>query len=151
MKRFIAVLLMLMFTSTAQADWRWAKPTFHPRVYNSACKTRACFLGTRRKAYLRYKFKVKTYHKHRLQEWKYWTAKPIPNCTWYGESGTGPRYAKDRYTMPNSGGSGAYGKFQFMPQTYFSVGKYDDWSALDQEIAARREYWRHGLNPWANC
>jgi hypothetical protein len=100
---------------------------------------------------MRYRVKVRLYHKHRLKEWNLWTSRYIPRCTWYGESGFGPQYARYRYTLPNSQGSGAYGKFQFKPNTYFSRAKYGDWSPLDQEIAARREYYANNTYPWANC
>lgn len=138
-------------TATAHADWRWAPPTMKERKVTYKCATMKCLKVTYRREKKIHQKKVALHDKRRLKEWKHWTSLDIPMCTWYGESGRGPKYARSRYTMPNSSGSGAYGKFQFMPGTYFSVGKYDDWSPLDQEIAARREYWRHGTAPWTNC
>ena len=153
MKRLIliAVMLSLFIPASASADWRWAPPTFKKREVTYSCATMKCIRETYLREKTRYKKKVARYNKRRLAEWKRWTARYIPDCTWYGESGYGPKYARYRYTMPNSQGSGAYGKFQFMPNTYHSVAKYHDWSPLDQEIAARREYWKNGTSPWTNC
>jgi hypothetical protein len=154
MKRltFIAVMLSFFISAApAQADWRWAPPKLKERKVSYSCSTMTCIRNTYLREKRLYKKKVAAHDKRRLKEWKLWTGRYIPRCTWYGESGHGPQYAKHRYTMPNSSGSGAYGKYQFMPGTYFSVGKYKDWSPLDQEIAARREYWRHGTQPWTNC
>ncbi len=145
----------LLFTSTlvtpAQADWRWAKPVLKEQKIAYFCDTMQCL----RRSYIKEKKKlhrkIVRYNQRRLREWRYWTSLYIPDCTWYGESGYGPKYARYRYTMWNSGGSTAYGKFQFMSNTYHNRAKYHDWSALDQEIAARREYWANGTGPWTNC
>lgn len=156
MKRLLFVLLLftVLGSSTASAaDWRWASPHFKPRkvTYNCKVYTYKCLRQTYLKERHRLKRKIARHDKNRLREWKHWTSLYIPACTWYGESGYGPEYARYRYTMPNSMGSGAYGKFQFMSGTYKDNAKYFDWSALDQEIAARREYWKHGISPWSNC
>jgi hypothetical protein len=147
----IAVMLALFIPASAQADWRWETPKFKMKKIKPACSARACRVLARKQAKAVRRARIKYFNARRRAEWRTWTRLYIPRCTWYGESGTGPKYAKYRYTMPNSSGSGAFGKFQFMPGTYFSVGKYKDWSPLDQEIAARKEYWRHGTEPWTNC
>lgn len=98
--------------------------------------------------------KKKRIHRARVRfqhEWKYWTTRYIPSCTWLGESGHGPQFAPWRYSVRNTQGSGAYGKFQMMPGTYHSYARYHDWSPLDQEIAAHRLYWSQGTSPWAAC
>lgn len=160
MKRLILMcLLVILFWSfvaalkavEAYADWRWADPQIKPHRIIYSCNTYKCIRRTYVKEKHRLQKKIKRYHHRRLQEWRYWTALYIPDCTWYGESGYGPRYARYRYTLPNSTGSGAYGKFQMMWTTYHSRAKYHDWSPLDQEIAARREFWAHGTSPWTNC
>jgi hypothetical protein len=153
MKRFILVLLIFTFqlVSTAQADWRWAQPVFEKRRIVFDCGTMECIESAYKKARRSHIKRIHRYDKQRLQEWRHWTSLYIPDCTWYGESGTGPEYAPYRYTMPNSLGSGALGKFQMMPGTYHSRAKYHDWSPLDQEIASRMEYWANGTGPWENC
>lgn len=155
MKRLELGLLLLLFTllgaSPASADWRWTKPHLQKQTVTYSCGTMQCIKETYTKEKRRYTHRVARYNKRRLQEWQHWTHLYIPICTWYGESGYGPKYSPVRYTMPNSTGSGAWGKFQFMSPTYHSNAKYHDWSALDQEIAARREYWQHGTSPWENC
>src|SRR3982751_3704633 len=153
MKRLGILLLwfVLLETSTSATDWRWSKPTLKKQTITYSCNTLKCI----KKSYLRekhrYQRRLARYDQRRRQEWKRWTRLYIPRCTWYGESGYGPPYARYRYTMPNASGSGAYGKFQFMPGTYHSRARYHDWSPLDQEIAARREFWAHGTAPWTNC
>lgn len=153
MKR-LGLLVILSFlvvgTKTASADWRWA-PSHKKLKITYSCATMHCIEQTYRRVKHRYHLRVARYDKRRLHEWKLWTHRYIPTCTWYGESGFGPPYAPIRYVMPNAGGSGAFGKYQFMASTYHSVAKYHDWSALDQEIAARREFWLHGTGPWENC
>lgn len=154
MKRLGVLLLLfvpLWAPSVSKADWRWAKPNLKHQTVKYHCATLKCIRHTYVKEKHRFKKRVKRYNQRRLREWRRWTRLYIPACTWYGESGTGPQYARYRYTLPNSTGSGAYGKFQMMPGTYHSRAKYHDWSPLDQEIAARREYWAHGTSPWANC
>jgi hypothetical protein len=161
-KRIVLLLLLFTFTCTSSAsaaDWRWGRyDTQHKitikvgknkvtRTYSSLKELKQIYLKERKK----FKRREARYDKRRLREWKHWTNLFIPDCTWYGESGTGPEYDPARYTMPNSGGSGAFGKFQFMPGTYHNRAKYHDWSALDQEIAARREYWANGTAPWEAC
>jgi hypothetical protein len=153
MRRFgLALLIFLLLpTAVSSADWRWAPLKFKKHHVTYACSDLHCLKRT----YLRERHilarRIERYNKLKLREWKHWTSLAIPDCTWYGESGTGPKYAPVRYTTPNSGGSGAYGKYQLMPGTYASDAKYGDWSPLDQEIAARREYWKHGTSPWTNC
>lgn len=114
------------------------------RPCSTACKERV------KKRELR---EARAQKKRRLaREWRYWSRQPIPTCTWYGESGPGlPQFHPRRYTIPNSQGSGAYGKYQMMPGTYFAFAKYGDWSMLDQEIAAHRLYWAQGTSPWSAC
>lgn len=156
MRRFAVflttVLVLAGFSAgAAHADWRWAAPNYHLGKLKVGCSSAKCYHDA--KVRRRHRLETRIYHynlrKHR--EWLHWTSLYIPTCTWYGESGYGPQYSSVRYTMPNSGHSGAYGKYQFMPRTYFASGKYDDWSPLDQEIAARVEFWKHSTSPWANC
>lgn len=141
----LMVLFLLVAPSTASADWRWAPLKKHRIAYT--CVSKHC----RYQAARRRHHQVMLHNRRRLAEWNLWTHRYIPDCIWFGESGYGPKYAPIRYTMPNSTGSGALGKFQFMSGTYHSVAKYHDWSPLDQEIAARREYWKKGTGPWTNC
>jgi hypothetical protein len=148
---FALLITLLIGAAPAAADWRWAKPKLKQQTVTYKCNTMECIRKTYVKERKRYKKRIAAHDKRRLREWKRWTKMYIPQCTWYGESGTGPEYSPARYVMPNSGGSGAYGKFQFMPGTYHNRAKYHDWSALDQEIAARREFWGNGTAPWANC
>lgn len=154
MKRFVTLLLFctaLVMPATASADWRWAPPVLAKQTVKYHCNTTKCIKQTYKHQLKRLKKRVRRYNARRLKEWKHWTSLFIPSCTWYGESGPGPEFAAWRYTKPNNTGSSAYGKFQLMPGTYFSRAKYADWSALDQEIAARREYWAHGTGPWQAC
>lgn len=154
MRRLVIAIMLftLGLTATqASADWRWKDPHYHMGTIKPWCDTQQCLHVAKVRARKHLKIRIRHYHQRKLKEWKRWTARYIPDCTWFGESGRGPKYAKYRYTLPNEGGSGAYGKFQFKPGTYFSSGKYDDWSPLDQEIAARREFWKHGTGPWTNC
>lgn len=144
-------VITIALTENARADWRWADPVLKKQRIVFHCNTLPCIRTAYKKARKRHLRRVHSYHKRRLREWNHWTGLYIPNCTWYGESGYGPAYARYRYTMPNSTGSGAYGKFQMMPGTYHNRAKYHDWSPLDQEIAARREFWANGTSPWANC
>lgn len=153
MKRFVLVLLIFltMLVAPAQADWRWTDPSFKLVKIGVVCDTVQCAKAAYLRARVQRRVKITKYHARKKAEWRHWTRLYIPNCTWYGESGVGPKYARYRYTMPNSQGSGAHGKFQFKPPTYHDNAKYHDWSPLDQEIAARREYWKHGTSPWTNC
>lgn len=155
MKRFVLVLLIFTtaLVTPAQADWRWADPKFKKVKIGIVCYENhsQCFKSAKRRMRAQYQLRIKKYHARKLKEWKHWISLYIPDCTWYGESGVGPKYARYRYTLPNSTGSGALGKFQFMPGTYHSRAKYHDWSPLDQEITARREFWAHGTSPWTNC
>lgn len=153
MKRFVLVLLLFTFlgASSASADWRWAAPKLKPHKVTYSCDSMKCLRHTYLKEKHRYKRKVARYNRVRLQEWKHWATSFIPNCTWYGESGRSAQFSPIRYTMPNSTGSGAYGKYQMMSGTYHSDAKYHDWSPLDQEIAGHREYAKHGTGPWQNC
>lgn len=155
MKRLALALLLfcsvLVMPATAQADWRWAPPRLKAHTVKYKCADLKCLRHSYVKEKKRLKKKIVRYNKRRLREWRHWTHLFIPTCTWYGESGVGPEYSPARYVMPNSQGSSAFGKFQMMPGTYHSRAKYHDWSALDQEIAARREFWANGTGPWANC
>jgi hypothetical protein len=154
MKRLGLLLLLFALMSAvpaSAADWRWAEPKLKKQTITYKCDTMQCINKAFAKEKARYKKRMARVHKLRLKEWKHWTGMYIPQCTWYGESGTSAEYSPVRYTMPNSTGSGAYGKFQMMPGTYHNRAKYHDWSALDQEIAARREYWANGTQPWSNC
>lgn len=152
MKHF---LILLLFTSLlvtpAQADWRWAQPKFKPHTAAYFCDSPQCIKVGQLRAHVWHRARVARYNHYKEFEWHHWTSLSIPTCTWYGESGRGPEYAPYRYTMPNSQGSGALGKYQFMSGTYHDNAKYHDWSPLDQEIAVRREYWKHGTSPWSNC
>lgn len=147
---FILTLFVLCNTTTAHADWRWAKPKDKKQYVMLMCDSMQCAKVAQHKARVHYEKKIRRYNRRKLAEWQRVTSAYIPVCTWNGESGSGPQYARYRYRVTNTS-SGAYGKFQFMPSTYFSVGRYKDWSPLDQEIAARREYRSHGTSPWANC
>jgi hypothetical protein len=151
MKRIGLILLLftLVAAAPASADWRWAPPKKQTVTYR--CNSLKCFKHTYYKAVHRYKKRVARLDKKRQREWNHWAKLYIPTCTWYGESGTGPQFAPYRYTLPNSGGSGAYGKYQMMPGTYHSRAKYHDWTPLDQEIAGHREYYANGTGPWSNC
>lgn len=148
---FIIVCVLLVQTSSASADWRWASPHFKTKRVKPVCDSYQCFAAARVQTKRNRKARIKHYNLRKRNEWRMWTSLYIPDCTWYGESGYGPKYARVRYTMPNSMNSGALGKYQFMPGTYSANAKYGDWSPLDQEIAARREYWKHGVQPWSNC
>ncbi len=153
-KIILAALIVLAFPGSANADWRWAKPDLKPHKVAVFCGSDSavkCHRRAQRISKYQRREAIRKYNARKLREWNKWTRMAIPSCTWYGESGRGPEYHPVRYTMPNSGGSGAYGKFQFMSGTYHANAKYHDWSPLDQEIAARREYWKHGTGPWSNC
>jgi hypothetical protein len=147
----IFLLWFALLAGQAAADWRWADPEFKKHKFSYSCNSFKCIKHTYLKEKRRLRRKITRYHNRRRHEWRHWTSLYIPACTWYGESGYGPEYARYRYTMPNASGSGAYGKYQFMPATYHNRAKYHDWSALDQELAARREYWANGTTPWTNC
>lgn len=154
MRRFLLVFMMFAVfapVQSASADWRWAEPKFKIKRVKPVCHFHLCRVLAKIQARANHRARVRYYHARKRNEWRFWTHLYIPRCTWYGESGYGPQYARYRYTLPNSTGSGALGKYQFMPKTYYSSGKYDDWSPLDQEIAARVEYWKHGVFPWQNC
>lgn len=155
MKRFTLALLvicsMLVMPAAASADWRWAPPKIKAHTVTYKCADMQCLRKTYKKEKHRLHRKIVRYTKRRQREWRHWTSLFIPSCTWYGESGTSYQFSPIRYTMPNSGGSGAYGKYQMMSGTYHSRAKYHDWSALDQEIAGHREFWAHGTSPWSNC
>lgn len=153
MKRLVLVLLIFLHlpTASASADWRWVTPKLKVKKVKPVCAYEVCKKAAKIITKANHKLRVMAYNHRKLNEWRMWTGLPIPDCTWYGESGTGPEYAKARYVMPNATGSGALGKYQLMPSTYSANAKYGDWSPLDQEIAARREYWRHGVSPWQRC
>jgi hypothetical protein len=154
MKRLVALLLftaVLVMPATASADWRWAPPHFKKAKISFYCDDLQCIKRAYLKARKHHIIKVKHYNQRRLKEWRHWTAMYIPDCTWYGESGFGAEFDPARYTMPNSEGSGALGKYQMMSATYHDDAKYHDWSPLDQEIAGHIEYAKHGTSPWTNC
>lgn len=150
---FIAIVFItcLFLVREARADWRWAPPQFKKTKVVFNCADLKCIKKAYKTAKHKHIKKLRRYNQRRLEEWRHWTHLYIPQCTWYGESGYGPEYDPARYTMWNTSGSGARGKFQFMDGTYHANAKYHDWSALDQEIAARREYWKHDTQPWSNC
>jgi hypothetical protein len=148
----LLLLIALLGTSPAAADdWRWSKPSLKKQTIKYSCDSLKCIRDTYTKEKRRYKRRVARYDQRRLQEWKHWAHLYIPTCTWYGESGFGPQFSPIRYTMPNSQGSGAYGKYQMMSGTYHNRAKYHDWSPLDQEIAGHKEYYANGTAPWTNC
>lgn len=155
MRRLVLVTLLftlLLGTSSASADWRWADPDIkQPNAHIFSCKTTACKHKAKRIAKIKLKLKKLQYHYKKEREWHRWITRYIPDCTWLGESGPGPPYARFRYTLPNSLGSDAFGKFQMMPGTYHSRAKYHDWSPLDQEIASRKEFRINGTGPWEGC
>lgn len=154
MKLLTLLALLVAFfamTEPASADWRWAHPNLQKQTVTYHCADMKCIRKTFLQERKRYHKRVARYDKRRLHEWNHWTHLYIPTCTWYGESGTSAQFAPVRYTMPNSGGSGAYGKYQMMSGTYHDVAKYHDWSPLDQEIAGHKEFWKNGTGPWTNC
>jgi hypothetical protein len=153
MKRFIMTLLIFstQLISPAQADWRWGPPNIKAHKVTYKCNSMTCLRQTYLKERKKLKRKIVRHNRRRLQEWKHWSRLFIPTCTWYGESGTGPQFATYRYTLPNSTGSGAFGKYQMMSGTYHNRAKYHDWSPLDQEIAGHKEYYANGTSPWTNC
>lgn len=155
MKHFISVLLCfsaaLVMSTSASANWRWAEPKLKPHRITYSCGDMKCLKKTYYHQRRLLKKRINIYNKHRLAEWKHWIAVPIADCTWRGESGEGPQFARFRYTIPNSQGSGAYGKYQMMPGTYSTYAKYGDWSPLDQEIAGHRLYADSGTGPWESC
>jgi hypothetical protein len=105
MKRLSLMVLsiaLLMGASPAAADWRWAPPRPKKHKVTYSCDTMKCIRQTYHKEKRRYKHRIARHNKRRLHEWKHWTHLYIPACTWYGESGYGPKYARYRYTMPNS-------------------------------------------------
>lgn len=150
---FVIVCILLVQTSQASADWRWAQPKFKVERVKPVCQMKFCRTLAKIQARANHRARVRHYNERKRAEWNTWTRLYIPDCTWFGESGFGERaeYARARYVEMNDAGSGARGKFQFMPRTYAANAKYGDWSPLDQEIAARREYWKHGIFPWESC
>lgn len=157
MKHFLSILAMLMIpvTSSASANWRWASPKLKPRKISFSCSDLKCLRKAYRHERRIIKARIKIYNKNRAKEWRYWIRRPIVDCTWAGESSppgdyTG-KFARYRYLVSNAAGSGAYGKYQMMPGTYFTYAKYRDWSPLDQEIAAHRLYASSGTGPWQAC
>jgi hypothetical protein len=115
------------------------------------CNTWPCVQRVKKKRERRLRLEQQRIRRAQQREWRYWSRLYIPSCTWQGESGLGPQFADWRYTVPNKGGSGAYGKYQMMPGTYHAYAKYGDWSPLDQEIAGHRLYWDQGTSPWQAC
>lgn len=155
MKRITLLVLLMLFTfapaQAAHSDWRWKTPKMKVKRVKPVCDSYQCHVVAKIRTRENLRAKIAHFNRLKLAEWHMWTKLYIPDCTWYGESGFGPKYSRKRYTMPNSSNSGAYGKFQFMPGTYRANAKYGDWSPLDQEIAVRREYWKHGIYPWQRC
>jgi hypothetical protein len=153
MKRLglLVLLFTLLGTSPVSADWRWSAPKLRKQTVTYHCDSLKCIRQTYIKQKHRFNKRVARYNKRHLREWNHWSKLYIPTCTWYGESGTGPQFAPYRYTLPNSTGSGAYGKYQMMSGTYHNRAKYHDWSPLDQEIAGHLEYQANGVGPWTNC
>lgn len=150
----IAITLFLtmgLMAPSAHADWRWKAPNWHRGELKPWCSSKKCLYEEKVRKNRKLRHRLYRFNKKRLKEWKYWTSRWIPTCTWFGESGQGPQFARYRYYVPNSGGSGAFGKYQMMPGTYSSRAKYGDWSPLDQEIAGHLEFYAHGTGPWANC
>jgi hypothetical protein len=147
----VIMLMLFIWSASASADWRWATPKLKKQTVTYHCNSMKCIHDSYVKAKKRYKKRIARIDQRRLQEWKHWTKLYIPQCTWYGESGTSAQFSPIRYTIPNSGGSGAYGKYQMMPGTYHNRAKYHDWSPLDQEIAGHKEYFANGTAPWSNC
>src|SRR3954451_15968217 len=96
----LGILLLwfaLLGPSVAAADWRWADPKLIKQTVKYKCNTLKCIRHTYVKEKRRLKHRIARYHKRRLHEWTHWTNLYIPACTWYGESGTGPEYARSRY------------------------------------------------------
>lgn len=105
---------------------------------------------------------------HRRAEWRSYKRHPMPWCTWANESGP-PRpgygqWARARYRVVNTAGSGAGGKFQIMPQTWAAYGgttyapRAELASRRHQERVARRIAYTgttvhrpQGLGAWVTC
>ena len=93
-------------------------------------------------------------------QWRQYKAHPMPYCTWAHESGPprpgyGP-YARARYRVLNTSGSGAGGKFQIMYRTWLAFGGKPYGNArfappLEQEKIARRVLAGQGLGAWVAC
>lgn len=147
----LTLLLALVSPADTHADWRWSPPVLAKQTVKYHCNTQKCLKASYLRERKRLKRRIDRYDNQRAQEWRHWIAQPIPNCTWYGESGTAPQFAPIRYITWNSTGSGARGKYQMMQGTYADNAKYFDWSPLDQEIAGHQEFWKHGTAPWQNC
>lgn len=89
-------------------------------------------------------------------------AHPMPACTWAPESSWDPRtgqsfigrpWALGRYRVVNPG-SGAGGKFQFLPSTWRNIGGRGlphHAPPVDQERGARKLRRLVGLSAWVNC
>jgi hypothetical protein len=151
----IIIVLSFIYTSTASADWRWSSPQLKKQTAVYHCSTFKCIRKTYLSQRKRLKHRIYKYNTRRLVEWKKWISAPIADCTWAGESSppgdyTG-QFASYRYTVLNSQGSDARGKYQMMPDTYSSYAKYGDWSPLDQEIAGHKLYADQGIYPWKSC
>lgn len=132
--------MALCFATKAEAG---DEPNYRPNECSPKCVDRVKKRELR-KAHQRKRARLR-------REWRHWTGQYIPRCTWHGESGPGPEFARWRYRVMNTSGSGARGKYQMMPGTYAAFAKYGDWSRLDQEIAAHRLYWAQGTSPWSAC
>lgn len=157
MRRSVLALFALMFafSTQASADWRWASPKLKPHKHTYSCADMKCLKKVYNHERRMLRHRINLYNKHRREEWQHWITTPIADCTWAGESSppgdTSGQFARYRYTVPNSAGSDAYGKYQMMPGTYSSYAKYGDWSPLDQEIAGHRLYADKGTGPWQSC
>src|SRR3954463_11920570 len=111
MKRLAVLVLVLVFfgpIQNAAGDWRWPAPKLKPQTIHYKCDSLKCIKKAFTKERQRFKKRVARYDKRRLAEWNRWTKLYIPQCTWYGESGTSAQFSPIRYTIPNSQGSGAY-------------------------------------------
>lgn len=88
---------------------------------------------------------------------RYFRARPMPWCTWGPESGPvsrrSPEWSGPRYRVVN-GGSGAGGKYQFIPSTWRAIGGAgapQDARPVEQERKARVLLRVQGLGAWVNC
>lgn len=139
MKFLTAVLLSLVVVVPVQA-----RP-----AERSDCN-RACVQRVKAKIRHRHQVRVRRAHERVFEYYKHHD--PMPTCTYVGESSPPGDYSHPfgahRYTVSNSQGSGAYGKYQMMPRTYATYARWHDWSPADQELSAHRLYHHEGLWPW---
>lgn len=80
--------------------------------------------------------------------------RPMPHCTWWGESGRGlPEWSPRRYRALNPS-SAAGGKFQMLPSTFRAFGGRGMAHVarpVVQERIARRVLRGQGLGAWVLC